>query len=334
MRITYRHPDEQMVDKVAPYLTDALDTIIDEGREASAAQLRDELRPRQPGEQRWYTGPMYLPVGEEAERGQEAARVTWLFIVGGVTGGFLALSLVLLKQNRPRVNNDDDFPHAVGMPLFTHVGRNGRRNAATPAQYAQVAVTALEATESQRWPRRILVATPQHSRSSRVVAMGIAASLASAGERVLLVDGQPERPLMSWRLGGGLAPGMNDIAHGRASLGDTIRRVRRLTLPGPVRSTFAEHRENLRFVPAGRTRRKEEPVVDPSVFDQLDDDVIVVMLSPPLLSTVPVSPSLRWAEVVLYNLVEGETVTSDAEDAALQVATFAQGPAGVVLSDV
>jgi hypothetical protein len=36
----------------------------------------------------------------------------------------------------------------------------------------------------------------------------------------------------------------------------------------------------------------------------------------------------------LYNLVEGETVTFDAEDGALQVATFARGPSGVVLSDV
>jgi hypothetical protein len=75
-------------------------------------------------------------------------------------------------------------------------------------------------------------------------------------------------------------------------------------------------------------------VITPAVLDQVDEDVIVVMLAPPLLGTVPVSPSMRWASVVLYNLVEGETVTSDAEDAALQVSTFAQGPAGVVLSDV
>ena len=81
-------------------------------------------------------------------------------------------------------------------------------------------------------------------------------------------------------------------------------------------------------------RRGEEPAIDPSVLDGLDPEVIVVMLAPPLLGTVPVSTCLRWADVVMYNLVEGETVTADAEDAALQVATFAQGPAGVVLSDV
>jgi O-antigen ligase len=334
MRVTFRDTDPEVVEAVGPHLIETIDAIIAEGREWSEPVLQEELRPQEPGEQRYYTGPMFLPIGGEVERGVEAPQLTWLFMVGGLTGGMVALSLVLLKQGRPRVNNDDDFPHAVGMPLWTHVGRNGRRNAATPAQYAQVVVTAFESTDSGEWPRRMVLAAPRHNRSTRVLAMGMAASLASAGEKVLLVDGQPYRPLMSWRLGAGLGPGMNDIAHGRATLGDCIRRVRRWSMPRPVRAAFRKHRENLRFVPAGRRRRGEEPVISPAVLDQLDEDVIVVMLAPPLLGTVPVSPSMRWASVVLYNLVEGETVTSDAEDAALQVSTFALGPSGVVLSDV
>ncbi|MCP4435640.1 MAG: hypothetical protein GY812_09125 [Actinomycetia bacterium] len=334
MDIVFKSTDEQLVNQVAPHLTGALDAIIEQGRIDSEETLRDELRPRDPGEQRYYTGPMYLPVGQDVDFGVEPPRLVWLAFVGAGTGGLLAISLVLIKQGSPRVNNDDDFPHAVGMPLWTHVGRNGRRNAATPAQYAHVAVTAFEATDGERLPNRMLLAAPRHSRSARVLSMGIAASLAASGERVLLVDGQVERRVMSWRLGAGLAPGMNDIAHGRAALGDSIRRVRRWRLPRPVRKSFRDNRENLRFIPAGRPRRGEEPAVDPALLSDVDDDVIIVMLAPPLLGTIPVSPSLRWADVVLYNLVEGETVTSDAEDAALQVATFAQGPSGVVLSDV
>ena len=334
LEIAYRSTDAAEVRAAGPHLTEALDTLIDTGRTTSRDTLVDEVRPLNPGEQRYYTGPMYLPVGEEVTYGGQGPRVTWLVFVGALTGGIAALSLVLLKQRVPRVNNDDDFPRAVGMPMWTHVGRNGRRNAATPDQYAQVAVTAFEATGGDEWPRRLLVATPEHSRSARVLAMGIAASLASRGQRVVLVDGEVQRPVTSWRLGVGPRPGMHDLAMGRASLDQAIGRVRRFTLPRPVRLTFRNHRDNLRVIGAGRRRRGEAGTVDPAVLAQLDPGVIVVMLAPPVLGTVPVSPSLQWADVVLYDLIEGETVTFDAEDAALQVSTFAQGPAGVVLSDV
>jgi hypothetical protein len=334
MELGVRGPDEQLVETLSPHLTDAVDSIVDRGREVSEDSLRDELRPSDPGEQRYYTGPIYLEIGDEPDFSSEGPRFVWLFLVGASTGALSALALVLMKQRYPRVNNDDDFETAVGMNLWTHVGRNGRRNAATADQFAQVAVTAFESVETPSWPRRILVTAPRSSRSSRAVSMGVAASLVSSGERVLLVDGQPERRLLSWRLGGARAPGMTDLADRTATLQDCIRRVRRWRLPKAVRNTLTANAENLRFLPAGRSGASGEATVDPEVLDELDDEVIVVMLSPPLLGTVPVSPCLRRFDVVLYNLVEGETVTSDAEDAALQVATFAQGPAGVVLSDV
>ncbi len=180
----------------------------------------------------------------------------------------------------------------------------------------------------------MLLAAPQHNRSSVVLAMGVAASLAAAGQRVVLVDAQVDRPLMSYRLAAGLRSGMNDVAHGRASLEDVLRRVRRWTLPRSVRKTCGRYSDNIRFVAAGRRRRGEAGLVSPEALAVLDPDVVTIMLGPPLLGTVPMSPSLQWADVVLYNLVEGETLTFDAEDGALQISTFARGPSGVVLSDV
>ena len=52
-----------------------------------------------------------------------------------------------------------------------------------------------------------------------------------------------------------------------------------------------------------------------------------------MLGNVAVGGLLEWADVVMYDLVEGETVTFDAEDGALPISTFAIR-AGVVLSDV
>ncbi len=334
MDIVYNSADAEEVELIGPQLLTALDTVIEDGRVATSPVLADEVRPENPGEQRYYTGPLYLAISQQPNYATTVPRRSWLVFVGGMSGAAIALGFSLLQQRRPRVNNDDDFRHAVGMPLWTHVGRNGRRNAATADQYAQVAVTTLEVSERDRWPRHILLATPEHNRSARVLASGIAASLAASGERVVLVDGQIERPWLSWRLGAGRRRGMSDLSLGRAELSAVISRPRRWGFPRAVRRILKVHGENLRLIPAGRRRRGEEPTIDPAVLSGLDEDIITVMLAPPLLGTHAVSPSLRWADVVLYNLVEGETVTFDAEDAALQISTFADGPAGVVLSDV
>ncbi len=346
LEIKFTSDDAAKAEAVGPYLLDALDELIAQNREATVPTLEDELRPLEPGQQRWYTGPMYTPLMTEPQPGGEAPRQTWLILVGGTTGAMLAMGYSLLKQRTPRVNNDDDLQAALGLSLWSHVGRPGRRrNAATADQYAQIAMRALDAGTGSEYPRRIVIATPVHDRSARHLAIGIAASIAASGARVVLIDGQPERRLVSLRLGGAFRAGMNDLSHGRARLSDVIHRVRRWRLPRASRRAFSRGRtfggdsarpsaESLRFVPAGRPRRREEPLVDVRWLSDLDSSVVVVMLAPPLLGTVPVSGVLEWSDVVFYDLEEGATVTFDAEDGALQIATFAAGPSGVVLSDV
>ena len=60
----------------------------------------------------------------------------------------------------------------------------------------------------------------------------------------------------------------------------------------------------------------------------------VVLLAPPVLGAIPVSAVLGWGSAVVLALVEGRTVTFDAEDAAGAVRTFSSGVDGVVLLDV
>ena len=67
------------------------------------------------------------------------------------------------------------------------------------------------------------------------------------------------------------------------------------------------------------------------MLDRFGPDITVVVLAPSLTSDAAVGALLAWADSVVLTLVEGRTVTFDAEDAAAPIRTFAAGPAGVVM---
>ncbi len=334
LRIFYNDTDPDRVQQAGPHLVEALQSLLAEGRTTATDTLVDEVRPVYPGEQRYYTGDLFLIISDTPSYGLQPAPVAWAMFVGLLTGIGVAVGFQLIQQVRPRVNSDDDFTSAVGMPLLTHVGRTGWRYGATKHQYIHVAMSALEVTGRDTMPRRIVIGGPTSDPASRGLAMGVAAALAAYGQKVVLVDAQPERPWLSVRLGAWRRPGLADLTRGEVELSSTLRRVRRWFLPISVRRTLGRSADNLRFIPAGRWRRNGDIRVDPSVLDQLDENVVTVLLAPPLLSNVPAAQTLRWADSVLYCLVEGRTVTFEAEDAAIRIRTFSTAPSGVVLSDV
>ncbi|MCC6185031.1 MAG: hypothetical protein IT194_10270, partial [Microthrixaceae bacterium] len=70
------------------------------------------------------------------------------------------------------------------------------------------------------------------------------------------------------------------------------------------------------------------------VLERFGPDVALVVLAPSLTSRAPVGAVLAWADAVVLTLVEGRTVTFDAEDAASPIRSFVGGPSGVVMMDV
>ena len=231
IEITFTDASLDVVEAVSPHLLGAMADLVADGHEFTEPALRDELRPTIPGEQRYYTGPMYLVVSEVPDIDTQGPRTMWLVFVGGLTGVMLAVGFSLLMQRRPRVNNDDDFLDAVGLPLWSHVGRSGRRNSATSDQYSQVAVRAFEATDSDHWPRRIVVATPRYSRSAMMLALGTAAAVAASGQKVVLVDAQMRRPRLSMRMGRWYRHGLRDLHDATIRLDEVVARVPVLGLP-------------------------------------------------------------------------------------------------------
>jgi len=341
--------------KVLPYMVDALDAVLATSRKIAAESTANELRPAIPGEQRYYEGPLYLRAYSDPVLLIEEPRTLWVAIVGLLGGMLLAAGFMLTQQSVPRVNNDDDLPRHLGLRVWTHVGRSGRRYAATKDQFLQVDTMVQQMVgvagadndgtdndssdndstdndSADASSRRLVVATPRADRGARALAMGVAASMAAQGHRVVLVDAQVDRPLMSIRLGAIGRAGLREVANGTASIADVVRPVPRLALPAAVRRSLGK--ATMEFVPAGRWSRGVAQTPDLSSLEELGPDVRFVILAPSLLGGVPSVDTLQWGDSTVLALVEGRTTTRDAEEAAARVRTFAKGPAGTVLLDV
>ena len=332
LEISFTDTDRGNTVKVLPHMVTALDNVLASSRRVAGGATADEVRPVVPGEQRYYDGPLYLQAYSEPTLQVEQPRTVWIALVGMLTGMLVAAGFVLTQQRVPRVNNDDDLPAHIGLSVWTHVGRSGRRYAATRDQFVQVDTMVQEMTGPDATTRRLVVATPRPDRGARALAMGIAAALAAEGEQVVLVDAQVDRPLMSIRLGAAFRPGLVEAAAGTVAIGDVVRPVPRLGLPTAVRRALGRGR--LQLVPAGRPRRGDGYHLDPRSLDGLDPAARVVVLAPTLLGGVPAVETLGWADGTVLALVEGRTTTRDAEEAAARVRTFGRGPLGVVLLDV
>lgn len=334
LELRYTDTSEANAIAVLPHLVTALDNVFLSTIATSEEQTANELRPMVPGEQRYYTGVFYLRASPDAVLATNPPRAGWMMFIGFLTGALVAAGFVLSQQRTPRVNNDDDFPAVTGLAVWAHVGRQGRRYGATPDQYAQVLAATRDRLPPAREPRRLVVTGARHDRAIRGLAVGIAAELAAEGRRVLLVDAQLDRPALSLRMGAINRAGLAELGSGRATLGEVMRRVSTWRLPAAARRTIAGAEGELRFIGAGRYRRNPDHLVPVEPFDEVDPEVHVVLLAPAIIGDIANAPVLGWGDAVVLGLVEGRTVTFDAEDAASKLRSFGAGPSGLILLDV
>jgi putative inorganic carbon (hco3(-)) transporter len=334
MDVKFTDTDEAVARQALPYVNTAIDRVIAQARASSQAETEDEIRPVLPGESRVNNRRYDIKVTDTTFLGSTPPPTLWTAFIGAIAGFLIAAGFMLFQQRKPRVNNDDDLPSAIGLWIWTHVGRAGRRYAATQDQYAQVVTSAEQLSPPDTVPRRIVIATPRPDRSARGLAMGVAGALAAQGRRAVLVDAQLDHRWLSLRLGGWFRQGLVQAADGQVPVDAVVRRINRWRLPSSVRRFVRGSTDQLRFIPAGRIKKGRVPEVRPEVLDRFGPDVTVVVLAPSLNSEVPTGALLNWGDAVVLALVEGRTVTFDAEDASAQVRTFAAAPAGVVLLDV
>ncbi len=337
VELKYTDTDRANAEAVLPQLLPAMNALYEQTHELARAQTANEMRPIVPGEQRFYSGDYFLDIGRADEVEEVPPRAIWLIFIGVSTGALIAAGAALTQQRRPRVNNDDDFDAVLGVPLWTHIGRTRRRRTVSSGQFAQISAMALEHCEhldEPDGPKRYVVTSPRHDASAGSLALGLSAELVAEGRRVVLVDAQLDRPRLSARLGGLGRKGLADVVTSSIDIASVVRRVNPLLLPRRMRRSMSRGGGELRFVSAGRRRAAKDATVPLGVLDRFDPDVTVVLVAPPVLGDVPVSAVLSWGDAVVLTLVEGRTVTFDAEDAAAVVRTFSLGCNGAVLLDV
>ncbi len=337
VEVKYSDTDRANAEAVLPQLLPAMEALYTETHELARAQTANELRPIVPGEQRFYSGDYFMSVGRADEVEPVPPRTIWLVFVGMSTGALLAAGAALTQQRRPRVNNDDDFDAVLGVPLWTHIGRTRRRRTVSSGQFAQIPAMALEHCghlEGPDEPKRYVITSPRHDASAGSLALGLATELVAEGRRVVLVDAQLDRPRLSARLGFLGRKGLADVVTSSIDIASVVHRINPVLLPRRLRRSMSGGGGELRFVSAGRRRAAKDATVPLGVLERFDPDVTVVMVAPPVLGDVPVSAVLSWGDAVVLTLVEGRTVTFDAEDAAAVVRTFSLGCNGAVLLDV
>jgi succinoglycan biosynthesis transport protein ExoP len=153
---------------------------------------------------------------------------------GAALGLLLGLALALVQNRTDRsVRADDDVEAAAGARvvgrLFAdrHLGKHsvldqpdGQRPLAEAFRALRLNLRHLT-TDTP--PRVVVVTGPLLGEGASTVAVNLSRSLATAGHRVILVDGDLRRPRVSRYLGLPDGPGLTDVLSGDAQLQDVVQ---------------------------------------------------------------------------------------------------------------
>lgn len=330
IEFTFSDTNQANTKAVQPFLITALNNVYTSARELAGPRLQNEARPTRPGEQQYYSGPAFLPMDEEIQMDVAKPSVVWISLMAAMATGLIVIGSALMGCRRPRITATDDFLEHTGLRVATRVGGGGnRKTRTTKAQLQQLVLAATTGSDVDRGQRIVLAPTARDSISRRT-AMGLAAALVEQGRRVVLVDAQVDRPLLSLRLGGWNSSGISD-ADEQPSL--DLREVDPKRLPIEARALLGGRTGEFRFVSGGPFKFGATPGIDVESLDLLDATVTVLVLAPPSGRAVAVSPLYEWADTVLVAMRSGRTTTFDAENTAATVRMFGGSSSAIVLAN-
>jgi tyrosine-protein kinase Etk/Wzc len=223
-------------------------------------------------------------------------RKALVVVVATLLGGFLALAFVFLRQVLNRGIEDPAAIEDLGLPVYASVplgsgpsGRAARSRHDRPARGPLLAIgspsdLAVEAIRSLRTSlhfarleakNNVLMITGSSPFAGKTfISANLAAVIAQAGQRVLLVDGDMRRGTLHQVLGIKPEHGLSDLLVGGAELADVVR-------PGPL--------PNIDFVSRGRVPPNPSELLMHENFTRFIQSVVssydlVIIDTPPILA--------------------------------------------------
>jgi capsular exopolysaccharide synthesis family protein len=292
------------------------------GRDAAAVQaLREELHARtesqrklgaewQAAQREAVVGPPAVWKGEgqtvlEADAGPRRRATA----AGGAgAAGLAALAVAWREARRRRVAGADDVAHGLGIPLVGSIpaaparllapGRELPPSAAgrlAPVSEAVDALRTLLLRSAGNRPRVVVVTSAADGEGKTTLATQLAASLARAWRRTVLLDGDMRKPAVhrAWDLP--LEPGLGEVLRSEVDLADALQPTAEGRLWLLTAGVWDLH--------AGQALAHEGPAV---LFKQLKESYdFVVVDAPPVLPVADALLLSQHADAVLLAVRAG-----------------------------
>lgn len=224
-------------------------------------------------------------------------RKALVVLIGTLLGGFLSIALVLLKQMLNRGVEDPSQIEELGLPVYASIpvspkqqGDSVRGNFRADGKLHLLAIKdpadlAIEAVRSLRTSLHfarleaknnlILISGSSPNAGKTFVSANLAAVIAQAGQRVLIIDADMRKGTLHKALGAQQSPGLSDILVGKAAAGQAIQ--------------VLEGLENLHYITRGDVPPNPSELLMHQNFSALLESVgkdydIVIIDTPPILA--------------------------------------------------
>jgi len=220
-----------------------------------------------------------------------------IILLGTALGAFLSVGLVLLRQLLNRGVEDPAEIEELGLPVYASIPVSVNQSADSvrgkfkadgkvhllaikdPADLAIEAIrslrTSLHFARLEAKNNVILISGSSPNAGKTFVSSNLAAVIAQAGQRVLIIDADMRKGTLHKALGAVQSPGLSEALVGKVALEDVIQ-----TLPGL---------DNLGFITRGEVPPNPSELLMHQNFTQLIDQVsssydLVIIDTPPILA--------------------------------------------------
>ncbi|MHC1653583.1 polysaccharide biosynthesis tyrosine autokinase [Stenotrophomonas maltophilia] len=224
-------------------------------------------------------------------------RKALVVLIGTLLGGFLSIAFVLIRQMLNRGVEDPAQIEELGLPVYASIPVSAQQQSDSvrgkfradgklhllaikdPADLAIESVrslrTSLHFARLEAKNNIVLISGASPNAGKTFVSSNLAAVIAQAGQRVLIIDADMRKGTLHKALGAAQTPGLSDLLVGKVGLADVVR-----TLPGV---------DNLSFIPRGDVPPNPSELLMHSNFTSMLERVageydLVIVDTPPILA--------------------------------------------------